>query len=334
MAKTFQVHQWEKHPNNPVLPPGGGPFDAMACMNPFALRVGDEYYLFYAGGEGTVLQSGVRGNRRICLAIAPVDDLANWQRLGPLFDLGAPGHFDEFWNVLPCVHRIGGRWHLYYTGRNARMDLGLQAFAGMGLAVSDDLLQWRRHSDRPVLDGSGFAQFPDNKGIAGGARIQEVTDQAGRTLYRMHYTLPTGTPSKNLLVDQAKFAAVAHSYDGINWFDKRIVLRPRLEADYENAAVIALNTWKTRTRWRAIYAGIGTRFGAYSICEAVSEDGETWERGAPGENLSLPPSGTGWESRMTEYPNVIEENGRLRLFYCGNGYGTTGIGTATAAMLD
>jgi hypothetical protein len=37
---------------------------------------------------------------------------------------------------------------------------------------------------------------------------------------------------------------------------------------------------------------------------------------------------------MTEYPNVIEEDGRLRLFYCGNGYGRTGIGTATAEPLD
>ena len=84
----------------------------------------------------------------------------------------------------------------------------------------------------------------------------------------------------------------------------------------------------------AIYAGIGTRFGAYSICEAVSDDGLNWERGQPGENLALAPAGTGWESKMTEYPNVIEENGKLRLFYCGNGYGTTGIGTALADMLD
>ena len=32
--------------------------------------------------------------------------------------------------------------------------------------------------------------------------------------------------------------------------------------------------------------------------------------------------------------NVIEESGKLRLFYCGNGYGATGIGTALAPALD
>jgi len=36
-----------------------------------------------------------------------------------------------------------------------------------------------------------------------------------------------------------------------------------------------------------------------------------------GENLALQPQGNGWERAMVEYPNVIEENGKLRLFYCG-----------------
>jgi hypothetical protein len=36
---------------------------------------------------------------------------------------------------------------------------------------------------------------------------------------------------------------------------------------------------------------------------------------------------------MCEYANVIEEDGRLRVFYCGNGVGATGIGTAVAERL-
>ena len=110
--------------------------------------------------------------------------------------------------------------------------------------------------------------------------------------------------------------------------------KPATSADYENAAATGLNVWPTSTGWRAIYPGIGTRFGYYSICEASSGDGLNWERGEPGENLSLAPQGDGWESKMVEYPNVIGENGRLRLFYCGNGYGQSGIGTALADKLD
>jgi predicted GH43/DUF377 family glycosyl hydrolase len=323
----FQVHAWQRDKRNPVLPPVPGKFDAACCMNAFVLRRSDEYWLYYAGGDP-------KGNRRVCLATAPVDDLSKWKRHGPLFELGGKGSFDEAWCVLPCVHRVGEKWHLYYTGRSADRGTGLQAFRGIGLAVSDDLLNWKKKSDEPILLGDGFDDWPKNRGIAGGGSIVEVPGARGKAVYRMHYTLATGTPSKDLRVDQAKQSVVAHSTDGIKWEDRRVVMRPRAEAEYENAATIALNVWKTRTRWRAIYAGIGTKFGAYSICEAVSDDGLTWERGQPGENLALAPQGIGWESKMTEYPNVIEENGKLRLFYCGNGYGATGIGTAVAEMLD
>jgi predicted GH43/DUF377 family glycosyl hydrolase len=322
----FTVHAWQRDPHNPILPPGPATFDVRCCMNPFVFPRGDEYWLFYCGGDK-------QNRRRICLATAPRDDLRTWKRRGPLLDLGGKGSFDELWCVLPCIHRIGDKWHLYYTGRSADTGSGLQGFRGIGLAISDDLLNWKKVSDEPVLLGDGFEQWPTNRGIAGGGRILEEP-QAGRTLYRMHYTLATGTPSKDLRIDQAKQSVMAHSYDGREWFDKRIALQPRAEAAYENAATIALNVWKTKTRYRAIYAGIGTQFGAYSICEAVSDDGLQWQRGPAGKNLSLPPAGNGWESKMTEYPHVVPEGNQLRLFYCGNGYGSTGIGIATAPPLD
>lgn len=325
-SQSFQTHQWQRDTRNPILPPGPEWYDVRRCMNPFIVHQDDQYYLFYSGGD----QEGVQ---RICLATAAVGEVGVWTRHGPVFEIGQAGSFDELWCVLPCVHRIGGRWHLYYTGRNARQNKGLQAFTGIGLAVSEDLRHWQRYSVEPVLRGDGFARWPDNKGVAGGGSIVELPQTDGRILYRMYYTLATGTPSENLLVDQAKYSVIAHSWDGIDWFDRRVVLEPRLDAEYENAATIALNVWKTGSGWRSIYAGIGSQFGAYSICEARSEDGLHWERGKPGENLALPPQGDGWESEMTEYPNIIEEEGRLRLFYCGNGYGNTGIGTAVAELL-
>lgn len=322
----FQTHDWKRDEKNPVLPPGKD-FDAGCCMNPFVLRQGDEYWLYYAGAEKS-------GRRRICLATAPVGDLTQWKRHGPLFETGGKGAFDQTWCVLPCVHRIGDRWHMYYTGRSAESGTGLQAFNGIGLATSDDLKTWKKVSDSPILKGDGYQEWPENRGIAGGGRILEIPGEGGKFRYRMYYTLATGTPSKMLTVDQAKQSVAAESTDGLTWTDRRVMLRPRPDVNYENAGVIALNVWKTKTRYRAIYAGIGSKFGAYSICEAVSPDGLTWERGEPGENLALTPGGKGWESKMTEYPNVIEENGKLRLFYCGNGYGATGIGTAVAEMLD
>lgn len=325
--EPFRVHQWRRDPRNPILAPGGGPFDFNRCMNPFVVTRDDQYWLFYGGSDKS-------GRHTICLATCPVDDVTRWKRHGPVLEPGGKGAFDETWTVLPCLHRFGDKWHLYYTGRSADQGKGLQTFRGIGLATSKDLLNWKKVSDDPVLLGDGFKEWPENKGIAGGGPIIELPQKDGRTLYRMHYTLATGTPSKDLRVDQAKQSVVAHSYDGLTWTDRRVVLRPRAEATYENAATIALNPWRTENGgWRAMYAGIGTRFGAYSICEASSEDGLTWQRGEPGENLSLPPGVAAWENKMTEYPHIVHEGDHLRLFYCGNGYGATGIGTAVAEKL-
>lgn len=324
---NFRVHQWQRDSRNPVFPSGTTEFDATACMNPFVVLQGDEYFMFYAGGDR-------KGGRQICLATCPVNDVANWTRLGPLFPLGGPDDFDATWAVLPCVHRIGDKWHLYYTGRNPKLGEGLQCFTGIGLATSSDLRNWTRFSNEPVLRGDGFARWPNNRGIAGGGRILEIPQADGRILYRMYYTLAVGTKNPDMQTDQEKHAVIAHSYDGIEWFDKQLLLSPRLEARYEDAATIALNVWREGDEWRAIYAGIGTQFGYYSLCEAASADGLVWHRGEPGENLAMRPQGDGWESKMVEYPNIIEENGRLRLFYCGNGYGATGIGTAVAEKLD
>jgi len=323
-APAFQIHQWIREPHNPVLPPREI-FDERRCMNPFVVPQGDQYMLFYSGAEKS-------GTQRICVATAPRDDLSRWKRLGPVVDVGGKGAFDENWCVLPCVHRFGNRWHLYYTG-NGKTGQGLQSFRGIGLAISDDLLTWKKYSFEPVLQGDGFDRWPDNHGIAGGGSLIEIPRPDGRILYRMYYTLAVGHPDKNLLVDQAKYSVVADSWDGIDWFDRRVVLEPRREANYENAATIGLTVWQEGATWRAIYAGIGTRFGAYSICEAASPDGLHWERGTPGENLALPPQGNGWDSKMTTYPHLVEERNQLRLFYCGNGYGKTGIGMATAARL-
>ncbi len=43
---------WLRDSRNPILPPGGaGEPDAGCCMNPYILRLGDTYHLYYAGAD-------------------------------------------------------------------------------------------------------------------------------------------------------------------------------------------------------------------------------------------------------------------------------------------
>jgi hypothetical protein len=316
--------RWTRDPANPILPPvPGSAYDSTRCMNPFVVRLEHEWRLYYAGGDD-------QDRHRICVATAPRDRPLAFSRLGVALDLGSAGAFDEYWCVLPSVYRFGNRWHLYYTGRDTSQR-GLQSFGGIGLAVSDDGLHFTRTSPDPIFSGNETPQFPANRGVAGGGTILSEDLPDGTRHYRMYYTVAVGTPSPDVRVDQEKHAAVCHSSDGIRWTDHRVILSPRRDVPNEDIAVAAPFVWRDGPWYRMLYCGIGTRWGFYSISEAVSEDGYAWDRGTGDENLSLMPGPAGtWESQMVEYPCVTKlDNGRHCLFYCGNGYGATGIGTAT-----
>ncbi len=314
--------RFRRHPANPVLPPlADKPLECGCCMNPWVLRDGDTWRLWYAGGDSD-------GHRRICLATSPVDDPAAWTRHGVVLDIGEPGAFDANWVVLPHVVRVNGRWHLYYTG-NSGTGKGLSAFPGIGLAVSDDGERWQRHPG-PVLAPSGREGDPDRYGIAGGS-VLPVACPDGSTEWRFYYT---GCPTlgDTVFLDQQKTICLAVSRDGIDWQKLGMVMSRIPERDYVNVAAAGPVVWREDGGYRMVYSAIGTRWGYYSICYAESDDGMQWRRGVDaGDDLVLSPSGDGWEQQMVEYPSLHREGDGWRLFYCGNGYGRTGIGTAVGA---
>ncbi len=318
---------WMREPSNPVLPLGApDSFDAICCMNPFILRMGDDYYLYYAGGDN-------QGTRRICLATAPVQNPTQWHRHGPLFDVGAPGTFDARWCVLPHVVQFTpDRWHLYYTA-NSGVGQGLSAFPGIGVAISADGKAWHKYEQNPILAPTGKVGDPDAMGIAGGS-VLKVRLPDGSSEWRFYYT---GCPTlgDDLFLDQQKACCLAVSQDGLEWERRGAVMFRNPDHDYENVAAAGpVVHQEADGSFRMWYSAIGTRWGAYSIAYAESEDGISWRRGEHyGDNLQLGPIGKEWERQMVEYPAVIQEENRLRLFYCGNGYGTTGIGTALSTPL-
>jgi predicted GH43/DUF377 family glycosyl hydrolase len=318
-----QPVQWIRDEKNPILAPRKGEFDSTRCMNPWVVRVGESYRLFYSGG-------GDDQKQRIGFATGRIDNPTQWTRVGPLFETGTPGTFDAQWCVLPHVVRMtSDRWHMYYTG-NAGQGSGLSAFPGMGLATSQDGVTWSRLGEKPVLASSGEHGDPDAVGVAGGSVVRVVRPD-GTAHWRFYYT---GCPTigKAHALNQQKTICLAVSEDGIHWHKRGAVMLRDPGRDYEDIGVAGPVVHQQGDgTFRMWYSAIGTRWGFYSICYAESDDGIFWRRGDhAGENLQLRPTGNGWEQQMVEYPTVIREGEHLRMFYCGNGYGRSGIGTAVS----
>lgn len=327
-----ETWQWIRDPANPILPPDPDlPWESHCCMNPFVVLLDDEIRLYYAGGDEA-------RNRRICLATSSIGDPLNFKRHGVILDLGAADRFDSSWCVLPCVRKFGDTWHLYYTGFDGGPDL--QSFRGIGLGTGKDGVHFERFSEDPIITGDQTREFPGNQGAAGGGTILVEPDAPPSDRYRLYYTLLPGRGDLRLELSEAhrrkaheKHAAVCHSADGIHWHDHRLILSARADATHESIGLGAPFVWKHQGIYHMLYCGIGTRFVYYSISHATSRDGYAWDRLPQDGNLSLSPAGgKGWDSDFAEYPCVIRENGRLRLFYCGNGNGSTGIGTALSVQ--
>lgn len=320
---------WIRAADNPVFPLGGeGSPDQSSTMNPCILRVDDQWWMYYAGGDAA-------GHRQICLATTPVDQPGAWTRHGVVLPHGNPGDFDARWTVIPNVIRVADDdWRLYYTG-NCGVGKGLAAFPGIGVATSTDGKSWTRHPGNPILRPSGKAGDPDAVGMGGGSVL--IARLPDRTLqWRMYYTA-CPTVGDNVFLDQQKRVALAVSDDGFTWEKRGAVMLRHPDHDYEDIAVATpVVSQEPDGSYRMWYSAIGTRWGFYSICYAESDDGLTWRRGEGyGDNLQLGPAGQGWERQMVQYPAVVREQAsdRLRLFYNGNGYGSTGTGTATACPL-
>ncbi len=327
------LHAWERDPRNPVFVPRSE-FDAGGAQGPFVVRHDDRWWMFYAG-------IGKDGLQRICLATANPETPTEWERHGPILDPGTKDAFDERSATYPCVHRIGGKWHLYYSGKSTRENkYHFSNYRGIGLAQSDDLRHWKKYSTEPVLEADGVREYPDCQALVGLGNIIDLPQPDGRTLHRMYYTLLPGLKDPDYLANgtwhviEHKVCVAADSYDGIEWSDRRIVLDRRRDVTTEDIGVVGLNVWKTKQGYRGIYTGLGTKFKTYALAEAASPDGLTWERGADSDNVSLTLQSGSWDGGMIGYPCVLREKDRIRLFYNGAGGGATGIGMAVASLVE
>jgi predicted GH43/DUF377 family glycosyl hydrolase len=141
LATSADGRRWSKL-SQPVL--GCGPrasFDERGVADPFVVRAGAYYYLFYLGQDRA---------RRQRLGLARSSDGVGWWKLrsNPILEPGPAGAFDEKGLGEPAVWAAYGHYWMLYTGRDRAENRRL------GLARSRDGVRWQRVSESAVFAGS------------------------------------------------------------------------------------------------------------------------------------------------------------------------------------
>lgn len=125
------ARNWKKEPR-PVLEPG--PYmswDEYGVADPYVIRAGDTYYMYYLGQDRAWRQR---------LGVARSRDGIQWEKLrsNPILELGEPGSFDENGLGEPAIWQARGFYWMLYTGR------GKSEERKLGMARSTDGVHWTR----------------------------------------------------------------------------------------------------------------------------------------------------------------------------------------------
>lgn len=235
-----------------------------------------------------------------------------------LLELGEEGTFDEYGIMIYKSMWFNNKLYLYYGGWQRLKSKQSPYQVLLGLAISDDYGKtFKKYSKGPVM---GLDVY-DHLSI--GNVYPFIKDEKIYLYYttynKWEFNGKKATPQYDI--------KIAMSSDGITWKkENKIVI-----AQDEKGAVATPTVFKYKGKYRMLfgyrnaYDQFGNQLG-YEIGYAESEDLLNWIRDDSKSGIGV--SDTGWDSEMVCYPHVVDINGKLTMFYCGNGYGESGFGYA------
>jgi len=238
----------------------------------------------------------------------------------PILEPGPPGAFDEHGIMPSGVLRNGDEVWLYYGGWSRRASIPYSNWTG--LAISDDGGRtFRKAFAGPVLDRTPQEIFS--------ATAAFVLRDAGR----WHSWYASGVEWAEIggRLEEYYVIKYAHSADGLVWNREN---RQLLPPEQPRRATHRPTVFHHDGLWHMYFSHRGLEdfrdgTNSYRIGYASSRDMRDWTR--DDARAGLPLSETGWDSKMTAYPYIVEAGGRTYLFYCGNGFGGEGFGYAELA---
>jgi len=236
----------------------------------------------------------------------------------PVFVRGSTGSFDQDGVLQVCLSRHEENLYMYYGGFSRMISSPHTCM--MGLATStDDGESFLRFSEGPILPISKVDPF-----LIGSADIVFHGNK-----WHMIYTSGTKWFKSGVQFELAYALKYSSSIDGVNWDPSgNIVIQQCAEsfADCKPSIFKIGDTFHMYFSTREIfdYHDYGAR--SYRLAHATSEDLINWMRNDVKGAIDV--SLEGWDSAMICYPNIIEHNGKIFMFYNGNSFGKSGFGYA------
>jgi len=280
--------QWTKYANNAVLTKGPEKWDNVAIGQPTCLFENDTIKMWYAG-VGSDMKA------RICYAYS-IDGIMWTKNPEPVMDVGEPGEWDRGWLDTPEIIKDESGYKLFYYGDTVWQFSAISS--AMGLAYSDDGINWTREATNPVFTKGNPGDW-DGTWVESPAVLYD--HETGK--YSMWYN---GMDTNSWKVQ----IGLATSDDGINWsrYSGNPVITNGSSGSYDDiwlGTPAVLYKYDHYEMWYAAtssasYNPVLAKFDTVSICFAISYDGISWDKNTanPLFNTFTPP-----------YDSLIDEGG-------------------------
>ena len=166
-ATSTDGNSWTKYGSNPILSLSTGKWDSVGVRDPWVLRVGNTYHMWYVGWSSA---SGYM------VGHATSSDGTSWTKdsANPVLEPEPLNDWEAYYIENPCVVRDNGHFIMYYSGGYTSNKQRI------GLAYSDDGANWSRDPLNPYMDWGNDTLFSDD-GVAMGS----VLIEGG--MHRMYY---------------------------------------------------------------------------------------------------------------------------------------------------
>jgi hypothetical protein len=286
---------------------------------PFAFKLGDNRYRIYFSSRDEL---GRSQPFYIDAEIAGEEIHLVGEIVGPLFEMGPLGTFDDNGIMPSSVVRNGDEVWMYYIGWNPQVTVSYRL--SIGLAISKDGGKtFVRSGDGPLLDRSYLEPYFNTAPF-----VFQDND-----IWRMFYVSCTGWIDHHGRKEPLYLVRQSTSADGIHWSKPGTIVVDYSEGVESIGRPCVL---KNNGEYEIYFSHRMARDyredqdKSYKIGSAKSSDAEQWSRF---EFDIFQDDPQDWDNHMNEYCHVFIHGDKKFMLYNGNGFGQQGFGYAVKDVI-